>query len=337
MSRFWDLGSQDSRTLKIVEACCLNRFTQTMQILEELNKHFSIPGALTFALGNDGLISARVATPACMAEIYLHGAHLTAWQPAGHTPALFLSERSIFAPDKPIRGGVPIIFPWFGPRTATPENPRTDGPSHGFARISLWQVAFAALAGDDLHLTLTLAPDETARALGFDNFQLAYELVLGAELRMRLTVANHAETPLHFEEALHTYLAVGDATQVQIRGLVNTEFIDKTDGFQRKRQADEVLMLTKETDRPYLNTAATVTLDDPILHRRIFVAKTNSLTTVVWNPWVEVSAKLPDMTPDSWRTMACIETANAAENAITLAPHQAHTMEAHLRIEELSQ
>jgi len=154
---------------------------------------------------------------------------------------------------------------------------------------------------------------------------------------MRLTVANHAESPLHFEEALHTYLAVGDAPQVEIRGLANTEFLDKTDGFQRKRQTEDVLTLTKETDRPYLNTAATVTLDDPILHRRIVVAKTKSLTTVIWNPWVEVSAKLPDMSADGWRGMTCIETANAVENAITLAPHTAHTMEAHLRVEELPQ
>lgn len=312
---------------------------QTLQILDDLNDQFAIPGALTFAQGSGGLgaaaglIAARVSTPACTAEIYLHGAHLTAWQPAGHAPALFLSERSAFAADKPIRGGVPIIFPWFGARAATPDNPRTDGPSHGFARTSLWQVAFSALAGDDLHLTLTLAPDETSRALGFDRFQLAYELILGAELRMRLTVANHADIPLHFEEALHTYLAVGDAAEVQIRGLGDMEFLDKTDNFQRKCQVEDVLRLTQETDRPYLNTAATVTLDDPILRRRIAVAKTNSLTTVVWNPWSTAGAKLPDMDPDGWRNMTCIETANAAENAITLAPHAAHTMEAHVTVE----
>jgi len=315
-----------------------------MQTLEQLNENFAIPDALAFVPGNGGLIAAFVTTPACTAEIYLHGAHLTAWQPAGHAPALFLSDRSTFSADKPIRGGVPIIFPWFGRRTATRENPRPsppqakepDGPSHGFARTTLWQVAFAALAGDDLHLTLTLAPDETSRSLGFDHFQLAYELVLGAELSMRLTVANQADVPLHFEEALHTYLAVGDTAQVEIRGLDDMEFLDKTDGFKRKCQTEEVLKLTQETDRPYLNTAATVTLDDPVLRRRITVAKTNSLTTVVWNPWAAATAKLADMNPDGWRGMTCIETANAAENAITLAPRSAHTVEAHLSVEELA-
>jgi D-hexose-6-phosphate mutarotase len=118
--------------------------------------------------------------------------------------------------------------------------------------------------------------------------------------------------------------------------LANTEFLDKTDNFQRKRQTEEVLTLTKETDRPYLNTAATVTLDDPVLRRRITVAKSNSLTTVVWSPWAAATAKLPDMDPEGWRTMTCIETANAAENAITLAPHKAYAMEARLWVEELS-
>ena len=139
-----------------------------MQNLEDLNEHFAIPGALTFVPGNRrGLESARTYHHA-----FLHGRNLSAWR-TSHRVATrrpcacassFLSERSAFAADKPIRGGVPIIFPWFGPRTATQENPRTDGPSHGFARISQWQVAFAALAGDDLHLTLTLAPDEPLRA-----------------------------------------------------------------------------------------------------------------------------------------------------------------------------
>jgi len=308
-----------------------------MQTLEELNNNFAIPGALSFAPSNGGLIAAHVATLSCTAEIYLHGAHLTSWQPAGHAPVIFTSERSDFNSSKAIRGGVPIIFPWFGARAATPEDTRTDGPSHGFARISLWQVAFTALAGDDLHLTLTLAPNETSRSLGFNRFQLVYELILGAELRMRLTVANQSDMPLHFEEALHTYFAVGDAAQIQIGGLKNTEFLDKTDGFKRKRQADEVLTLSKETDRPYLNTDATVTLDDPALHRRITVAKANSLTTVIWNPWIDLSAKLADLSPDAWRHMACIETANAVENAITLGAHEAHTMEAHISIKELAQ
>jgi glucose-6-phosphate 1-epimerase len=303
--------------------------------IQTLNDTFALTGILAFDETDAGLIRARITTPACTAELYLQGAHLTQWQPAGHGPVLFLSEKSLFTPGKAIRGGVPIIFPWFGARTATPESPRTDGPSHGFARTEQWQLAFAALSGDNLHLTLTLAPSETARALGFDHFNLAYEIILGETLTLRLTVANESSEPLHFEEALHTYLTVGHAEQVRITGLADTEYLDKTDNFARKVQTDPVITFTAETDRPYLNTGATVTLEDPTLLRRIIVSKQNSKTTVLWNPWIDLSAKLADMADEGWREMACIEAANAAENALTLTPNTAHTMQTRISVESL--
>jgi glucose-6-phosphate 1-epimerase len=304
--------------------------------IQTLSEHFAISGVLSFTKTEHGLTQAIITTPACTAELYLQGAHLAGWQPTGKSPVLFLSERSAFESGKAIRGGVPIIFPWFGARTATPDSPRTDGPSHGFARAALWKLAFAAVAGDDLHLTLTLGPNEASRELGFDNFQLAYKLILGAELRMSLTVANPGTAPLRIEEALHTYLSVGDARQISIRGLSNTEFIDKTDGFKRKHQSDPTLKLSGETDRPYLNTEQTVTLDDPVLKRRIAVAKTGSKTTVIWNPWAEISTKLSDMSPDGWQQMVCIETANVASNAILVQPGEHHTMQAHITVQEFA-
>ncbi|HEX6371728.1 MAG TPA: hypothetical protein VF006_22595, partial [Longimicrobium sp.] len=47
------------------------------------------------------------------AEVYLHGAHVASWVPAGGTEALFVSRAATFAPGKAIRGGVPVIFPQF--------------------------------------------------------------------------------------------------------------------------------------------------------------------------------------------------------------------------------
>src|SRR6201992_682003 len=187
-----------------------------------------------------GLLIARVTGAACTATLFLQGAHLVHWQPGNEDhPALFLSERSVFVPGKAIRGGVPVIFPWFGARTGE----RTDGPSHGFARMAVWEMAFAAGFGEDLHLTLTLGPSAESRALGYDNFRLAYELILGRTLSLRLSVVNQGEMPMVMEEALHTYLAVGDVERVRLGGLVDTEFLDKTEHFARKRQADEILVL----------------------------------------------------------------------------------------------
>ena len=304
--------------------------------LQTLSDQFGIPGVLTFSQNEQGLLRANITTPACTAEVYLQGAHVTQWQPTGQKPVLFLSERSFFAPGKAIRGGIPIIFPWFGARSATPDDPRTDGPSHGFARTADWTLAFAALAGDDLHLTLTLGPSDTSRSLGYDQFALAYEITLGAELHVQLTVRNQSNKPLHFEEALHTYLSVGDAQQVSIVGLSDTDYLDKTDHFKKKHQTEPLLKLTGETDRPYLNTTVPVNVDDPVYKRRITIDKAESKTTVVWNPWSALTATLPDMAPDGWLTMVCIETANVSTNAITLAGGEQHTMEAHLFVQEFA-
>jgi len=295
--------------------------------LQTLTDSFAILGVLAFDETETGLVRARVTTAACTAELYLQGAHLTHWQPAGHGPVLFLSEQSGFAPGKAIRGGVPIIFPWFGTRTGT----RTDGPSHGFARTETWELAFAALSGDDLHLTLTLAPTEQSRALGFDNFGVALQVVLGETLTMRLTVANESGEPLQVGEAFHTYLTVGDVTQVGIIGLAHAEYLDKTDHFNRKLQTEPVIRITAETDRLYLNTTAAVTLEDPALRRAISIVKQGSQSTVIWNPW----AALPDLADDAWRGMTCVETANAGENSLTIAPNSTHTMEARISVEAL--
>jgi glucose-6-phosphate 1-epimerase len=310
----------------------------SMQSLDQLNASFAIPGILSFDQYPNaaGLTRARITTPACTAELFLQGAHLATWQPLNHKPALFLSERSLFVPGKAIRGGIPIIFPWFGARSATPESSRTDGPSHGFARIQPWTLEFAALTGDDLHLSLTLGPTDLSRSLGFDHFLVAYQLSIGRELRLRLSIANNGETPLHIEEALHTYFHVGDVEQARIHGLAGVEFLDKTDNFIRKRQAEPVLTLTGTTDRPYLDTTSPITVEDPTLRRSITVAKANSNTTVVWNPWANGAAALPDMSPDGWRQMLCIEAANTAPDALTLHPHEAHLMETTISLEALS-
>ena len=294
-----------------------------MQTLTELNETFAIPGALVFESCHGGLLCAHVTTQACTATIYLHGAHLAHWQPIAESPVLFLSKESLFAEDKAIRGGVPVIFPWFGPRTGE----RTDGPMHGFARTQVWEVAFAAISGDDLHLTLTLGPTPISRGYGYDNFRVAYEIIFGRDLTLRLSVANQGDKPLHFEEALHTYLHVKNAEDISISGLLGAEFLDKVENFKRKHQLEEVLHLTGPTDRLYLNTETTITVDDPGFERQLITSKKGSKSTVVWNPWTEGAAKLADLGDNEWEDMVCIETVNANENALTLHPGEAHTME----------
>ena len=297
--------------------------------LTQLNEHFSIPGVLAFHATASGLIYAGITAPHASATVYLQGAHLATWQPKGQQPAIFVSRKSEFAPGKPIRGGVPIAFPWFAAR-----HDGKTGPSHGFARIQDWTLAFAALAGDDLHLTFTLGPTEMSRSLGYDNFRLAYQLIIGRSLSMQLTVANDAVEPLVFEEALHTYYAVADIHEISVNGLEGVTYLDKNDNLQAKQQHGAIT-ITEPTDRVYLNTSSTCILHDIAGKRRITVAKTGSNTTVVWNPWESGASKLPDLDPTEWHEFLAVETVNAAANAITLAPGARHVMQANISVEEV--
>jgi glucose-6-phosphate 1-epimerase len=297
----------------------------------ELQERFGAYGVLGFEKTPCGLVAARVTASAAHATVYLQGAHLTHWQPSAHAPVLFLSARTELAPGKPIRGGVPVIFPWFGPR-----HDGGTGPSHGFARTSDWELAFAAVSGDDVHLTFTLAPNETSRDLGFDHFRLAYRITIGQRLTLELTVANDAPAPMQFDEALHTYFAVTDVEKTSITGLGSTPYIDKRDQMQRKVQPPGSMSLTATTDRVYLDTTATCVIDDDAGRRKIAIEKASSQTTVVWNPWAELAATLPDMEPDGWRTMLCVETANVGDSAITLAPGESHTMRAIISVEAIA-
>ena len=298
--------------------------------LNQLNEHFAIPGVLSFHATANGLAYASITAPHATATIYLQGAHLVAWQPNGQKPVLFLSRKSDLLPGKPIRGGVPIAFPWFANR-----HDGKPGPSHGFARVQDWTLAFAAMAGDDLHLTFTLAPTEMSRAFGFDNFRLAYQLTIGRTLTMQLTVANDASTPLVFEEALHTYYAVTDIHEITVTGLEGVTYLDKVDDFKPKVQQG-VISITEQTDRVYLNTTGPCIIHDTPGKRRIHIEKTGSSTTVVWNPWENGAQKLADLDPTEWHEFVAVETVNAAANTITLAPKATHVMQAHITVEDIT-
>jgi glucose-6-phosphate 1-epimerase len=297
--------------------------------LEQLNENFAMPGVLAFHATGSGLIRADITTPSATATVYLQGAHLAHWQPADHQPVLFLSHKTEFTPGKAIRGGVPISFPWFAGR-----HDGKTGPSHGFARTQDWTLAFAALAGEDLHLTFTLGPTELSRTLGYDHFHLVFQLTIGRTLTMQLTVGNDAEEPLVYEEALHTYFSVADINAANVTGLDGVSYLDKMDSLQTKVQQGAIT-ITGPTDRVYLDTAATCVLHDGAGKRTIIVAKTNSETTVVWNPGESGAQKLADMDSDEWRKFVAVETVNAAANAITLAPGNSHTMRTHVSLEEI--
>ena len=285
---------------------------------QELER-FAIPDAVRFEAGNGSLTRAVLSTPQSSAHVYLHGAHITHFQSRDQKPLLFLSDNSAWNEQKAIRGGVPIIFPWFGPNARN-----ADLPAHGFARVNTWQVESTQRDDGITTLVLSLEPNETSRALWPHQWLLHLTIQVGSALEMKLEVRNEGDVPFRYEEALHTYLAVSDVRKIQIEGLNQTRYIDKMDGAKHKIERAESIRIIAETDRVYLDTQATCIMRDA--NRRIAVEKSGSDSTVVWNPWVEKARALNDLGDDEWPRFVCVESGAIGENARTLNAGESHVL-----------
>ena len=295
-----------------------------MSDINTLKQKFSIPGIVTIEPGNGGLTRIAVTTRDAEAHIYLHGAHVTHYRPAGGKDVLFMSGKSLFQAGKAIRGGVPMIFPWFGAKAGD-----SAAPMHGFARTSAWELTDARQSPDgSVSITLELASSEATRKSWPFEFALRYVVTVGTTLDLSLETRNLSAGPITFEEAFHTYLTVGDVRTARVEGLAGRDFLDKTDGAKRKTQPPGPIAITGETDRVYLHTTDMVSVTDTALARRLIVDKRGSRTTVLWNPWIAKAKAMADFGDDEWPAMVCIETANAAEDAVTLPPGQTHKMAA---------
>ena len=287
---------------------------------------FDIPGKVHLAAGTGGLPRFEITTSLGSAHVYLHGAHITHFAPPGEPPVLFMSERSAFSDGKPIRGGVPVIFPWFGPRQG-----HAEAPAHGFARTRTWCPESVVEQPDGkIVLVLRLEPDAASRATWPGEWILRHRITVAGTLTMEVEIENTGETPLRCEEALHTYFSVSNVKDVAVTGLQGVEYVDRLDGI-RKREEPHAIRFTAETDRTYVNTDANCTISDPGLNRKILVEKTGSAATVVWNPWIAKAKAMPDFGDDEWPFMVCVETGNMAEKALTIAPGTRHVTKTVLR------
>jgi glucose-6-phosphate 1-epimerase len=143
---------------------------------------------------------------------------------------------------------------------------------------------------------------------------------------LRLAVQNRATHPIVFEEALHNYLAISDVAEIAISGLTGTTYIDKTDAARRKLQIADLVTITAETDRVYLDTPGQCVVEDRRWRRRVVIEKDGAASSVVWNPWAEKATAMVDLGDPAWRGMVCVETGNIADNEVRLAADAEHQM-----------
>lgn len=283
-----------------------------------LNARFGIDKQVTFKVGPSGLTVAEVANSYATATIVLQGAHLTTWTPRKQKPVIWLSPVAKFAAGKSIRGGVPICWPWFGPHPTNPEL-----PAHGLARTREWRALDAAqLADGRTRVRLVLSDDASTLAAWPHAFALTLTATIGDSLELELATTNTGDTPFSYTDALHTYLRVGDARSVSVRGLEDQPFVHSTRKF-RGVQSGPIAFDGSEVNNIYVPSRGPVVVDDPSMKRRIDVVKAGSEATVVWNPGEAGGTGMKDVGAH-WSGFVCVEAATCADARVTLLPGTSH-------------
>jgi glucose-6-phosphate 1-epimerase len=284
----------------------------------EIKPKSQTPGRVLFLDGQGELPMLEVTTAWSTAEIYLHGAHVTRFRRHGEPPLLFVSQCSRFTEGQPIRGGIPIVLPWFGPRESMGQ--------HGFARVKTWELKEFVPAPDG-SVSVRFSLPDCPEAASFPPFGADYIVTVSEALTLQLEVKNKATNePLVFENCLHSYFEIGDINSITIAGLKGANYLDKVSNFAQKTETADAIGITSEVDRIYLNTTEPVEIGDRNLMRTIRIEKKGSRSTVVWNPWIAKAQQMPDFANDEYQRMVCVESGNVSSNEISLPPGETSTL-----------
>lgn len=222
---------------------------------------------------------------------------------------LYLSSTTRRGDGVAIRGGVPVIAPWFATYLGEQQ--------HGWARQEKWEVERI-----DAGFHATLTRDEIVFGLdatGGDD-----------ELRIRLTVQSIAAESKRVQFALHPYFAVADVNDVRIEGLDGLAMVDRVDGANEKVDGD--LTFDGLVDAIVLGTPQ-VRIVTP--ERTLSISSDGGDSTVVWNPGQAKADTMEDIGPNEWRKFVCVEPAllGDGQEGVQLSPGEINTLEMVVRAE----
>lgn len=280
----------------------------------------AIPGRVDIEASPLGGPIARLTFGRFQTLVALHGAQVLNWTCDG-VGLLWLSPIARIRDGKGIRGGIPVCWPWFADHPTDPSK-----PAHGFVRHRAWSLISTHATADGVSISLATSTTEADRKLWPHHAEARVTIALGDALAVTLETCNTGAAAFQLTEALHTYFRVSDIAHVSVTGLEGCPYLDKLDGFARKTQSGPITV-SEEVDRIYLGETSAITLHDTGARHRILIEGTGSRSAVVWNPWTAKTARLGDMgSPDAFRQMICIETANAGDDIVSLAPGETHAL-----------
>lgn len=298
--------------------------------ISALNEAWGIKESLNFKLGLGDMPVIEISNALAQATISLQGAHILSFVPTGEAELIWMSADATFASGKSLRGGVPICWPWFGPHASD-----ASLPGHGPARTVNWRpVASKSLPDGRTQISLEMEQSEQVKAVCGHDLTVQLTITVGKSLEISLQTKNLGDTNFTLGQALHTYFNISDVREVHVEGLDGCEYLDKVDGFARKKQ-EGVVTISQETDRVYVNTGNEMRIVDAGMERVIVIRNQGSASAVVWNPWVETANKMGDLGHDGYLNMLCVETANALDDVVELAAGSTYTMATEYSIDRI--
>jgi glucose-6-phosphate 1-epimerase len=283
-----------------------------------LNNRFGAPGRIAFRSGEAGLPVVSLANRYGTCEVSLYGGHVLSYRPTGHSPVLFLSKKSLYEPGRPIRGGVPLCWPWFGP------SKEAGLPMHGLARIVQWDLRATEYSSDVTELRLALVDSDLTRRYWPFAFELSLRVWIDQRLNIELTTLNRDAQPFTITQAFHPYLLVRDIREVTVLGLDQATFMNTLTRQSGKQEGP--LAIRAETDHIFTPLKPECMLHDKRLGRALAMTFSGTPQMVVWNPWIAKAKAMADFGDEEYTSMLCLEPANTAHSAVTLAPGQQHTL-----------
>ena len=323
--------------------------------LQSLYQQFGELPGVTIELHKE-IIAIAIQNAQASATVFLQGAQLSQYQPKGQQPVIWCSPDCDYRQGQPLRGGIPICWPWFGQFDKNPETIRKQFNSteplvaHGLVRQEDWQLDSIDASDSDITvLKLSLLSNSTPSSPSSSSsnssprpFQgkLQLTLSIGTELDCQLTITNQGSTAFSFTAALHSYLSISDCSNVSIEGLDTCQYIDTVEDptgaswTECQQQGD--IVVDQEIDRIYSPAPTQTQLVDQGWSRRIILNSTGSRSTVVWNPWQEKAKHLSCFDNQAYRQMVCIETANVMADSIELQSGQTHQLGVRITAETIS-
>lgn len=266
---------------------------QSINDLKDLIRHSGAHRCISLDYEGE-LLCLNIYHPVGSATIALQGAHLMRWQPAEQRPVLWMSCMSEKRDNHPIRGGIPVCWPWFGVN---------DQGNHGLVRTRPWQLDKIDNLPASLGLTFSLDHASDSGQL----IRLQMRMEFSDKLSQFLNCDNCSQQGFPFSAALHSYFAVSHSQQIAIPTLHNKAYQDKLDNYNNAVQ-HSIPSGQGPLDRIFRYCGKQLIVDSG-WNRKIRINAYDSNHWVLWNPGPQWVKQFADILPGTEQQFVCLETA----------------------------